>query len=268
MTEPTENKLNDKKDRLVVYTALFGDYDDLIDPPEKFEGCDFVCFTDQKHLKSDIWDIRLVEDCDLPPNMMNRRYKIFPHFYFSEYERSLYVDASVAIKKDPSKLANKYLEKFNIAIPQHYARNCVYDEAEVLVSLNKAPYDVVENQINSYKDHGFPSNYGLTENGVIFRTHNIDEVIKLMESWWSELHTFSQRDQLSLPFLAWKQKITIKAMPETARGGRYFSLIPHRSVKHNGTFGWLFRRRAIYLVNHPNSFLFKLDFAIKKIFRK
>jgi len=42
------------KNKLVVYTALFGDYDNLIEPKEKFEGCDFICFTDQKHLTSDV----------------------------------------------------------------------------------------------------------------------------------------------------------------------------------------------------------------------
>lgn len=63
-----------KKNNFVVYTALFGDYDNLIDPKEKYEGCDFIYFTDQKHLKSDIWEIRIVEDIDLPLNMMNRKY--------------------------------------------------------------------------------------------------------------------------------------------------------------------------------------------------
>jgi len=29
------------KNKLVIYTALFGDYDDLIEPKEKFEGCNF-----------------------------------------------------------------------------------------------------------------------------------------------------------------------------------------------------------------------------------
>jgi len=82
------------KNKLVVYTALFGDYDDLIEPKEKFEGCDFICFTDQKHLTSDIWEIRLVEECDLPPNMMNRKYKILPLFLtwqFSWFIRILFI---------------------------------------------------------------------------------------------------------------------------------------------------------------------------------
>lgn len=30
------------KNSFVVYTALFGDYDDLIEPRDNFEGCDFI----------------------------------------------------------------------------------------------------------------------------------------------------------------------------------------------------------------------------------
>lgn len=49
--------MGEMKNKFVVYTALFGNYDDLIDPKENYEGCDFICFTDQKHLTSDIcWD--------------------------------------------------------------------------------------------------------------------------------------------------------------------------------------------------------------------
>jgi hypothetical protein len=129
------------KNKLVVYTALFGDFDDLIEPKEKFEGCDFICFTDQKHLASDVWEIRLIEECDLPPNMMNRKYKILPHLFLSQYEWSLYVDANIAILSNPMDLANKYLSKYDMAVPKHFARDCVYDEAKECVILGKTKYD-------------------------------------------------------------------------------------------------------------------------------
>lgn len=32
--------MGEMKNKFVVYTALFGNYDDLIEPKEKFEGCD------------------------------------------------------------------------------------------------------------------------------------------------------------------------------------------------------------------------------------
>ncbi|HBH9578999.1 TPA: hypothetical protein KYD21_004901, partial [Escherichia coli] len=36
------------KNNIVVYTALFGDYDELIEIPEGMHKCDFICFTDQQ----------------------------------------------------------------------------------------------------------------------------------------------------------------------------------------------------------------------------
>lgn len=49
-------------DKLVVYTTIFGDYDDLIEPGKKYKNCDFVCFTDNENLKLDIWKIKVVKN--------------------------------------------------------------------------------------------------------------------------------------------------------------------------------------------------------------
>jgi hypothetical protein len=53
--------------QLIVYTTIFGNYDELIDPKEKYPGCDFICFTDQKSLKSDIWQIQIIEGSSVNP---------------------------------------------------------------------------------------------------------------------------------------------------------------------------------------------------------
>lgn len=209
-----------KKDRLVVYTALFGDYDDLIDPPEKFEGCDFVCFTDQKHLKSDIWEIRFVEDCDLPPNMMNRRYKILPHLFFPEYERSLYIDANITILKNPKELSDRYLSRFDFVAPKHFARDCVYDEAKECIVLMKDKTKNIKKQMQRYKEAGFPSRFGLSENNILLRRHLKESVMHLMVSWWQELQKETKRDQLSLPYAMWKSGLEYQFMEETSRQGK------------------------------------------------
>lgn len=45
--------------RIVVYTAIFGSKTGLIKQP-KFSDVDYVCFTDNKSLKSKSWDVKLV----------------------------------------------------------------------------------------------------------------------------------------------------------------------------------------------------------------
>lgn len=247
-----------KKDKLVVYTALFGDYDDLIDPAENFEGCDFICFTDRKDLKSDIWEIKIINEIDLPPNRMNRKYKMFPNVFIPEYNTSLYVDSNIFIKRNPVELLDKYLIRYDIALPKHFARNCVYKEAEEVVKLGKEKKGLAEEQMSFYKKEGFPTRFGLTENNIIFRKHNKKNVIKLMECWWSQINKYSKRDQLSFMYCAWKTSVNIGIMKESARGGKYFKIYPHKNNYENRILGKLIRAKNIYFFNHPNSLLKKI----------
>ena len=243
---------------MVVYTALFGDYDDLIDPKEKFEGCDFICFTDQKNLNTDIWKIRAVEDVDLPQYIMNRKYKLLPHLFLSYYDQSLYVDSNVYIKKNPLNLAKKYLDEYDIAIPRHFRNSCIYEEAEFVIGSGKAERNDVYKQILKYKNDQFPSNFGLTETNIVFRNHNAKMVIKLMNDWWRELNTYTHRDQLSLMYFVWKHNVNLKIIEENARGGKYFKIYPHKNHYENRFLGKLIRAKNIYFFNHPNSLLKKI----------
>lgn len=237
--------------KFVVYTALFGDYDDLIEPKEKFEGCDFICFTDQEHLKSDIWEIRLVKECDLPPNMMNRKYKIFPHIFLSEYEWSMYIDSNIAILKNPLELASKYLKKYNMVVPKHFARDCMYEEAKECVILGRTNYEETIKQMDSYRNDGFPERYGLGENNIILRRHNNENIVKIMNDWWNEINTHTKRDQLSLAYVLWKNGEKFVFMIESARGNRFFRMKPHNSAKKSGIIGKIFYYKNEYEANNP-----------------
>lgn len=223
--------------KFVVYTALFGNYDDLIEPKEKFEGCDFVCFTDQKHLKSNIWEIQLIDKCDLPPNMINRKYKILPHLFLCEYEWSLYVDANIAIVSNPLDLAIKYLTEYDMVLPNHFARDCIYDEAKECVILGKAKIKEVDIQMNKYRKEGFPKHFGLGENSILLRKHNNENIIRLMNDWWDELNTQTKRDQLSFAYVLWKNGQKFHFMDESARNrSGYFEYIPHNEFKNRSFF--------------------------------
>ncbi|QKJ28032.1 DUF616 domain-containing protein [Aliarcobacter cibarius] len=220
------------KSNLVVYTALFGNYDDLIEPKENYEGCDFICFTDQKHLTSDVWEIRLIEECEMPANMMNRKYKILPHLFLSQYEWSMYVDANIKILNNPFELANKYLAKHDFAMPKHFARDCIYEESKECVILGKSKYDETRKQMDNYKKEGFPKNFGLGENGILFRKHNSEKVVRLMNDWWEELNTHTKRDQLSLAYVLWKSGEKFSYMDESAREGKgYFEYVIHTTFR-------------------------------------
>lgn len=49
----------------MVYTALLGEYDDLKNPTELIDGCDLLCFTNNRNLRSETLDIRRLNIRDM-----------------------------------------------------------------------------------------------------------------------------------------------------------------------------------------------------------
>lgn len=217
--------------KLVVYTAVFGSYDDLKDPIQKFEGCDFVCFTDQKDITSSIWDIRYVDSVELTPALHNRYYKMFPHKIFADYKYSLYVDANISILSNPIDLIDKYLSKdIFFACPRHFERDCIYDEAEECIRLGRAFKSDVISLINRYNEEGFPKHFGLAENNILLRCHDTSQLDDLMSDWWECINNGPMRDQLSLMYLCWKKSVLVSFMKESSRNkNKYFLIRLHHN---------------------------------------
>lgn len=221
--------------KLVVYTALFGDYDELNEPTEKYEGCDFICFTDQKHITSNIWKICLVDECDLPANLMNRKYKILPHQFLSSYEYSLYIDSNVLIIKNPLDLKNKYLlaSDLELVLPKHFARNCIYDEAFTLLRSGRTIAYKVFYQMLNYRNNGYTCQTKMGENNILLRKHQ--QTSSIMDLWWSEILKETQRDQLSLAYILWKTDFKKwQLMQESSRDNFYFSINQHKKSSNIG----------------------------------
>lgn len=202
--------------RKVVYTALFGKYDNLIEPLNLDKDCDYICFTDLEGLQSKNWNFYLVKP-DAAPNIMNRRYKFLPHVYLSEYKQSLYIDSNIGLKSSTSQLFRKYLDRYNIVIPKHPFRDCIYEEIKVCLNSKKISEDQADYLSNLYENSDYPINYGLAENNIIMRNHDSQEVNKLMEDWYDFVVNKCNRDQLSLFYLSWLNSVDITYMEESSK---------------------------------------------------
>ncbi len=258
------------KNNFVIYTALFGDYDELKHPlTENTCNYDFVCFTNQKDIKSDIWQIRFVEEANYLPNIANRKYKMLPHLFLKDYEESIYIDANVIPKGNIAKFREEYLKDWDVVLPSHFKRECLYDEALEVIRLGLAEKNLVLEQIKSYEMDGFPRNFGLTENNIIYRKHMKSNVIKLMEDWWKEYLRFPTRDQLSLMYIIWKKQLEGKRINmriiENLRGSKYFYLTLHKKNKRNGIIALIKNKLSEYKINHPESNLIRFYRKFSKI---
>lgn len=63
---------------------------------------DYICFTDNIDLLSDIWQIRLIPDelRNLSNVKKQRVIKICPHRYLREYDISIWIDGSMQVQGD------------------------------------------------------------------------------------------------------------------------------------------------------------------------
>ena len=65
--------------KVVIYTVITGNYDSLSTPSFRSEGVDYLCFTNNRELQSDFWEIRHIEDGILNDVGLSRKPKILAH---------------------------------------------------------------------------------------------------------------------------------------------------------------------------------------------
>lgn len=212
---------------LVVYTALFGDYDSLPEPKGNLKNCKFVCFTDQ-NFESDVWEIFYVTELGFSPSLMNRYYKFMPHKFLADYKYSLYLDSNLIVNQCPLHLISD-LKDESIALPDHKSRGCIYDEITACYAANKISFRDAINHYKFLKKENFPTNMGLTENNMILREHNHPNAVHWGESIWDGLQCLVARDQLLSQYFLWKNNIPISTLSENSwQLGESVKFIPHK----------------------------------------
>lgn len=183
-----------------VYTALIGRYERLNEQEvARRSSIRFICFTDDPDLRSETWEIRLIEPAlAADPVRSQRHIKLLPHIHLPEFDQSLYIDNSVVLKEKPEDLFDAFLTDAHFAIPLHSFRETVRDEfLEVARQQLDLPARVFEQR--DYYDGCMPN--PLHEkpywSGILLRDHRHAGVKKMSEIWWEHVVRFSRRDQLS-----------------------------------------------------------------------
>lgn len=229
--------------RIVIYTSIFGGYDNLIEDHYSINNADFICFTDSK-IKSDRWTI--IESLPLytDSNRNAKKFKVLPHRFLTQYDYSIWIDGNIQIVGDVNELLNTKKYQLYNHMEVFDKRNCIYEEANAILNFGninskkhpekgiknwKDNPKIILNQINKYKKEGYPSNNGLATTPIIIRHHNDLEVINFNEKWWEEIKYNSRRDQLSFDYVAWKLKFKYSFLKGDSRNNLYFKNVS----KHN-----------------------------------
>lgn len=234
----TKSHIATPRKKNVIYTAISNGYDRLFDLSNKSTSFKYICYIDNYLLNTlinnTIWELRPFPDyiSNLDHARRNRFIKLHPHILFPEHEKSIYIDGNIDIITDPSDILN--IDSINCL--KHSERNCIYDEGDECIRIQKAPELQIRNQLKRYRQEGYPVNNGLIEGNIIIRNHHNPAVITLMEYWWKEILENTARDQLSFPYASWKTGIPYEIMenenPKSLNNNSHFNL--RKNIGHTG----------------------------------
>lgn len=196
-----ENK-NEMAKRIVVYSVITGDYDDVQAPLYKSDKCDYLLFTNNEMIKDvDGWQIVYVDE-PISDLLLSRKIKMLPHKYLpKEYELSIYVDGKVMLYGDIKEMAQYLNEEVSFAVTKHDARDSVLAEIEACYGygiLNEERHDKAIARYNQYIKEGFKDDLGLAECGLLVRRHTDEKLQEVMEMWYAEFINACGRDQFEL----------------------------------------------------------------------
>lgn len=209
VTDTVKMNGNQNGKKAAVYTAVFGGYDSFCLPKYVSREMDYFYVSDIKPKGLPAYfhwiDAReIIPEHISSPVKRNRFVKMHPHLFLADYSFSVYIDGNVTVKDDISDLLRG--SRTGIAVFMHPMRECIYYEALSIVNFKRVNIDDVCRQMNRYFEEGMPFRYGLAEMPVIVREHMKKECVDVMETWWQEFDTESQRDQLSFMYALWKNR--------------------------------------------------------------
>ena len=212
-----------------IYTVMTGGYDDVLPPLYRDSDLDYFLFTDACGFSADGWNIVTISNSDnLDARRFSRLPKILPYDYLKGYDFALYIDANIQITGDIRELISTYSTGESMLCLNHHVSTDIYEEAGLCIENGKGNAEQILSQIKEYETAGFPHGYGQTQNNFFVRNLKDERLKKVMQDWWKELNTFSERDQLSLTYCCWKNNYMYDSCPISLADNPYFRIHKHR----------------------------------------
>lgn len=208
-----------QKHDITVYTSIIGGYNKLGDSPKQ-GGADYISFSDERNA---LWDVKKPYDKFRDDRRNSRIQKIMPHL-FIDTEYSIYLDGNIDLLVPPQKLIDEWLKDKDIAVFRHVGRDCIYEEAQACIGLNKGSVKEIGEQVSAMAKNDYPKHAGLSECGVIVRRHT-PRINELNERWWIQYERYSERDQLSFPTVFPQDEIN--QIESSVWRHPYFKFNPH-----------------------------------------
>lgn len=198
-------------ERLVLYTAIFGRYDQYFEPPDG--DYETVLFTDTPPAKTRRAKVVHVALEGKDPRRLARLHKTNSHLLFPDADLTIWMDGLIIVKEvEPRAFIQEHLADADLACHHNVECQSVSAALEICANRGRDDLRVMRAQVERYKVEGFPDTFGLVETGVVLR-RNTPGVAAFNEIWRNEIAKGSVRDQLSFNYAAWKSGVRFAYIP-------------------------------------------------------
>jgi hypothetical protein len=196
------------------YTAILGKEGQEVDSLGKVEripGWDYICFTNQKITNTNGWKIQNVSYIGKSPSTEAKRYKWLSHQELLEYDLVIWIDGYITPNPRKEYCLKEWVDMMNekqihILHRPHDTRNCIWEECDAVIQAKRDTPEHVSLVKALLKKDSMPRNWGLFDTNILFRFHKNLTVQQLGEEIYTQLHKISNRDQLAVTYIYYKNK--------------------------------------------------------------
>lgn len=225
--------------RYVIYSALVGNYDEILQPLVEDERFDFVLFTDIiTKDRVGVWQVRPIEYHNDDNTRICRYVKTHPEILLPDYAVSVWIDSNIQIIDGfiYDRIIELDREGILFSSMWHPSRNCIYQEAFAVVNMMVEHERTVVDWCHYLRKKRYPKDNGLCETNVMFRKHINPLVHETDMLWWDSIDRFSRRDQLSYNYSLWENGIPCHFFlgeGNNARNTDHLCVVMHKDIQHN-----------------------------------
>ena len=221
------------KNKYVIYTAIVGGYDEIMQPKVVDDRFDYILFSnDIQEKQIGVWQVRPIPYHNEDNTRICRYVKTHPEELLEGYSASVWIDSNIRIITSAvyERIIELYESGSLIASMNHPVRDCIYEEAFEVMYIRYEQEQVVVDWCHLLRREGYPKHNGLYETGVMFRIHDNDQIKDFNNLWWNCIEKYSKRDQLSFNYVLWKLNLNCEYFLDktlNTRNSTYFQLLDH-----------------------------------------
>ena len=199
--------------KVCIYSALFGGRDTFRDPIVDMD-VDWVLFTDDRTITSDIWDVRYYDiPPDTSPSIFYKRFKCLPHTYLAEYDLCLWMDHNIIVTSPTfidyvlSNFECNSLLLVNHILSDGGCNKTMTEELELSLMNIKYANEPIAKQVDAYLDNNYPNDFGMFLSGIMLYNISNYFVKSFCTNWYLDILKYANKIpqcQISLSYMIWK----------------------------------------------------------------